>query len=184
MTDWLLDAVLGLLLLGLAGAAGEHGAAQRVGAGLHHRTRRHKVVAEAVVDQLAAPKARRVNGPRHAPIVGPRALGFVDGAGAGEHTRHARPKVQRAEAAKHIGGAPRLLALQQLVLPCHGQLGQCLAAGDRTRIHPRQNAGERGRCLLGMGDLLRQRRHQGRFALSGAARFQGVIKRAHAWVSL
>ena len=37
---------------------------------------------------------------------------------------------------------------------------------------------------LGMGDLLRQRRHQGRFALGGAARFQGVIERAHAWVSL
>ena len=47
-----------------------------------------------------------------------------------------------------------------------------------------QNAGKRRRCLLRMRHLPRQRSHQGRFALCGAARFQGVIKRAHAWVSL
>ena len=52
------------LLLGLADAAREHRAAQRVRAGLEHRARRREVVGEAVVDEVAAAEARREQRPR------------------------------------------------------------------------------------------------------------------------
>ena len=171
------------LLLGLARATGKHRAAHRMGAVFHHRPSRDKVVAEAVVDQLARAKACGVNGARHAPVVAAQAFGLVDRAGAGEHARHGLAKTLGGKAAKGPLGTQGLLALKELVFARDGQLRQCRARGDARCIHPGQDVGKRRAVGLGVGNLLGQGGQQGGFALLGSTGFQGVVEQAHAVVS-
>ncbi|MCY1527672.1 hypothetical protein D9M68_627440 [compost metagenome] len=167
------------LLLGLARAAREDGAAQGVRAAFHDRAGRRHVVAEAVVDQLAAAKTRRMQRPRGAPVVARFALGFVDGAGAREDARHARPAHDRRKAAEGVVGAARLLQLEQFRLARDGQLRECFTRDDVAGFHTVENLRERGGGGLGLGDLLGQRGQQVTFAFGGVADFQLVVVVVH-----
>ncbi len=126
-----------------------------------------KVVAKAVVNQLAAAKSGGVDGAGHAPVVFALAFGLVDGAGAGKNARHGRAKAVRCKAAKGIGAALGLLALQELVFARDRQLGQRSAAGDAGGINAGQNVRKGWTVFLRMGNLPRQRSQQGRFAFRG-----------------
>ena len=159
------------LLLGLAGAAGKHGAAQGMGPGFHHGARGHKVVAEAVVDQLTRAKTCGKHGPGHAPVIAPRALGFINRAGAGKHAGHVRAKANAGKAAKGMARALGLLALVQLAFAGDGQLGQGLAGGDLARIDTGQNLPKSLAVRLCMGHLRRQGGQQIGLALGWTALF-------------
>ena len=167
------------LLLGLTRATGKHGAAQGMGPGFHHGARGHKVVAEAVVDQLTRSKTSCVHGPGHAPVIAPRALGFINGAWAGKHARHVRSKTHAGKAAKGVARALGLLALKQFALARHRQLGQGRTAGDAVRVHARQDVCKSLAVGLGMGHLQRQGGQQLGLALIEAALFKGVVKGVH-----
>ena len=152
------------LLLGLAGAAGEDGAADGVCARFHHGARGHKVVAKAVVHQLARAKTCGINGTGHAPVIGAGTLGLINGAGAGKHARHLRAKDLRVKAAKGRAGALCLLLRQQFVFARDGQLCQGRAVLNLGGVHPGQDMGERRRMRLCMRNLHGQGCHQGGFA--------------------
>ena len=132
------------------------------------------MVAEAVVDQLAGTKTRRINGPRHAPVILARAFWFINGPGAGKHMGHVGAVTQCAEAAKGIAaGLPRgLLALKQLVLAGDGQACQRGPGRDGGGVNAVEDFGKSGCLLLCVGDLQRQCRHQGGFAIGARARFK------------
>ena len=50
-----------------------------MGGGFHHRAGGCEVIGKGVVHQVALPEARREQGPRHAPVVAPRAPGSYRG---------------------------------------------------------------------------------------------------------
>jgi hypothetical protein len=155
------------LLLGLAGAAREHGAAQGVRAGFHDGAGRRHVIAEAVVDELAAPKAGRMQRARRAPVVARFALGFVDGAGAREHARHARPAHDRCESAEGVVGTALLLQLEQFGFARDRQLLERLARRDVRGLHAVEDLLERGRGCLRLRDLFGQCGEQVALAFGG-----------------
>ena len=167
------------LLLGLARAAGKDAAADGMGTVFHHGPGGDKVVAKAIVNQLAAAKSGGVDGAGHAPVVFALAFGLVNGAGAGKNARHGRAKTVCCKAAKGIGAALGLLALQELVFARDRQLGQRSAAGDAGGINASQNVRKGWTVFLRMGNLPRQRSQQGRFAFLWGAGFKGVVKRRH-----
>jgi hypothetical protein len=150
-----------------------------MGTGLHDESARGHVVAERVVHQIAAAKARREHGACRTPVVGGDALGFIDRAGRCVDALHLRTPHNGREATKRIFGAAGLLAIQQLVLARHGQACQCGARDHTGGIHALKNLAKSRRTLLGMGDQPRQGRHQGGFTLRRLARFQRIKEFTH-----
>ena len=165
------------LLLGLAGAAGDDGAAERVRAGLHHRAGRRQMVGEAIVQHVAGAEAGGEQRARHAPVIGATPLGVIDRAGRHEEARELarRPRGEAAE------GRRLFLQRDELALARHRQLGQRLAIGHRVRLDILQQSGEIGRVTLGVRHLLRQRRHQRQLARFGVAGFECVVDSEHRW---
>ena len=172
------------LLLGVAGAAREHAAAQRQRAAFQDPGPGGEVVAEAVVHQVAGLEAGGLQGAGAAPVVGTVAFGFVDGAGrlvdAPRPAHRARgAPADGAEAAEGIvraagtGLARGLLALQQRVLARDGHARQRGAVGHGVGVDAGQRGGQRrlgrsGAQLRGQGG------HESGLALGGVAQGQGV----------
>ena len=163
------------LQLGLADSGREHRAAQRLGAGFEHVAGRREVIGEGVVHQLAAPETGGVHGAGEAPVIGRAGLRLVD--------RPRRLEYSRQLAERHRGQAaerrPLLLPLGQLALAQHGQPGQRLAGGDRSRLELRQHFREvRGTAL---GDVQQpwQLLSHGLAAVGGRAGFQCVVVLRH-----
>ena len=154
------------LQIGLAGAGGEHGAADRVGTAFHHRAGRREVVAEGVVDEVAGAKAGREQGAAHAPVVGARAVGLVDRPGRREDTRRPPRRVATSapadcgKAAEHVAASRRSLALEQLVLAQNGKPGERGSAVDSARIDVAQTFREGRRVRLRVRDLRGERAHE------------------------
>jgi hypothetical protein len=93
----------------------------------------------------------------------------------------AGPKRSGGKAAKHMLRALGLLALQQLVLARDRQRASAARLVMPAASTPARMLANAAAGLLGVGHLLRQRRHQGGFALgTRIARFQCVIELAHA----
>jgi len=136
------------------------------------------------VHQIACLEAGGGHGAGGTPVVGGGAFGFVDGAGRLVNTACAAGADQTfpadgGKAPERIGGALGLLACQQFVFARDRQLGQCSAAGDAGGVDPFQDFGKGGAVLLRVGNLRRQRGHQGGFAFLRAAGFKGVVVLAH-----
>ena len=133
------------LHLGLAGAAGNHRAAERVRAGLDHRAGRREVVGEAVVHEIAGAKAGGEERARDAPVVAPRALRVVDRAGRGEDARpsfSAGGRVQAAERRRAFCSSPRS------DLRVTGSCASARAIVIAARIDALEDAREGRRVLL------------------------------------
>ena len=125
----------GQLQLGVADAAGKHGAAQRKSALLRHRAGGREVVAEAVVDQVARAHAGGVQAARHAPAVRVVALRLVQRAGRLEH-------------------APRLARVAQAAPAAGGEAGEGIdTALRRLRLWPLLD-GYRGRARADTGAVV------------------------------
>ena len=135
------------------------------------------VVAEAVVHQLAGAKAGGVQGARGAPVVGRRALGFVDRC-RGWRTRGASAARGRWRRSRRTASLARscLLQRQQFGLARHRQAAPAPRAKSTCAAStPARMRGEGRRRLLRMRDLPRQRASSARFALLRIARFQCVV---------
>ena len=130
------------LLLGLADAGREHGAAHRVRARFHDEGAGRHVVAEGVVDQVAGAEPGREHGAPGTPVVGRGAFGLVDRAGRGKQAGHARAAPQRGETAEPIAGACAFCRSQQFVFARDRQPRQRLARGDARGIDAGQDLGK------------------------------------------
>ena len=168
------------LLLGLPGAAGEDGAAQRVRAGLEHRPCRREVIGKAVVDEVAA--AETGGEQRPAPAAS-SPLGALRARRSGRATRRPAPALPSAAPQRAAAKPPKgRLAFCSSSSSDFRVTGNCAsAARDVTlgRVDAVEEARKRRRVRLGMGDLARQSGEKRALAQPGVAGFQRVEVGGH-----
>ena len=163
------------LLLGLPGAAGEHGAAQCQRTGFEHRARRREVIRKAIVDEIAGTKARREQRAREPPVIGTAPLRLVDRPGRREHARRLTA-AQRSESSERPA---RLLQVEKLRLARDRQPRECGARHDIRRLDVGEQARKRRCVRLRVRDLARQRGHHHALADFRVACFQRVEVFSH-----
>ncbi len=165
----------GDLQLGLADAAREYRATQRMRAGLEHRAGRRQVVREAVVHEVAGTKACSEERARKTPIVARLALRLVDAAGRCEYAPQFSP-LRGGEAAERPLGA---LQFAQRRLAHHREARERFPRAHRLGIDVAKRARESRRICLRVRDLPRKRSHLRLLALCRVARFQRVVMLTH-----
>jgi hypothetical protein len=133
------------------------------------------MIREAVVDEIAAAKARGEQRPRKPPVVGAATLRLVDRTGRGEHARRLTPP-RRSKAAE---GAIVFLELVQRRLARHRQLRERGARRDRSGIDRGQDARECRGVGLRVRDLPRQLREELALANLRIADFEQIEVLAH-----
>ena len=158
------------LLLGVAGAGGNDGAAERMRPGLHDEAARRKMIGKRVVHDLAAPEAGGEQRPRRPPAIFSLALELEDRAG-----RHQQPpdppgrgEIEAAE------WRARLLQCGELGLTQHRELGERRPRAHGIGVDADKVGGPAWRTQR-QRDQARHAPEEVALALSGIARFQHII---------